>query len=136
MSGEAAPAGDAGMGGEMGGMPPEAAAGAGAPMGGEPSQEEALQELAMALQELGISPEELMQSMGGAAGGGAPMGGDVGGGEMPAPKMAAANELKTIGAAVADFKRSGLFEIKEARTKRARELRDNMKAYVRELVSR
>ena len=135
MSGEAAPAGDAGMGGEMGEMPPEAAMAGEAAMGGEPSQEEALQELAMALQELGISPEELMQHLG-AAGGGDPMAGAAPGGEMAAPKMAAANELRTIGAAVVDFKRAGMFEIKEARTKRARELRDNMKAYVRELVSR
>lgn len=127
-SGEAGPAAAGGavspealMGGEM---PPEAAA------GGEPSHEEALQELAMALQELGISPEELMAGLAGGDGG-------MGGAEaMPAPKMAAAQELGTIGAAVAEFKRSGRFEIKEARTKRSRELRDNMKAYVRELTSR
>ena len=65
----------------------------------------------------------------------AAMGGDpmaMGG----APKMAAANELKTIGNAVVNFQRSGNFQIKEARTKRARQLRDIMKDHVRELVSR
>lgn len=118
-------------------------------MGGEgagleaapPSEDEALQELAMALQELGIPPEALLQGLSGggdpAAMGGDPaaMGGDpaaMGG----APKMAAANELKTIGNAVVNFQRSGNFQVKEARTKRARQLRDIMKAHVRELVSR
>jgi hypothetical protein len=109
--------------------------------GGEPSEQEALQELAMALQELGISPEELLAGLTG----GGEMGGMGGGAEMAAapmadpmaaPKMAAAAELKTIGAAVSEFKRSGNFEIKEARTKRSRQLRDIMKAHVRELTSR
>jgi hypothetical protein len=143
-SGEAAPD----MGGEMAGAPSveEMMGGAGggemgAAPGGEPSEEEALQELAMALQELGISPEELMAGL---AGGGA--GGDMGGmGGMPpegmppeagAPKMAAAQELQMIGNAVANFKRAGGFQIKEARTKRSRQLRDIMKAHVRELTSR
>jgi hypothetical protein len=126
--------GEAAIGGEemMGGAP-EA--------GGEPSEQEALQELAMALQELGISPEELLAGLTG----GGEMGGMGGGAEMAAapmadpmaaPKMAAAAELKTIGAAVSEFKRSGNFEIKEARTKRSRQLRDIMKAHVRELTSR
>jgi hypothetical protein len=103
-----------------------------------PSEDEALQELAMALQELGIPPEALLQGLSGGGEGGDPaaaMGGDpmaMGG----APKMAAANELKTIGNAVVNFQRSGNFQIKEARTKRARQLRDIMKDHVRELVSR
>jgi hypothetical protein len=109
-------------------------------MGGEdpgleaapPSEEEALQELAMALQELGISPEALL------AGAGEPAMAP-GGGEMPpemAPKMAAARELQTIGDAVLNFQRTGNFQVKEARTKRSRHLRDIMKAHVRELASR
>jgi hypothetical protein len=49
------------------------------------------------------------------------------------PKMA---ELKMIGEAVVNFKQAGHFEIKEARTKRSRQLRDIMKAHVRELTSR
>jgi hypothetical protein len=93
----------------------------------------------MALQELGISPEELLAGLsgGGGAPGAAPAGPEAGGAPMmPEPKMAAAAELKTIGAAVSEFKRSGNFEIKEARTKRSRQLRDIMKAHVRELTSR
>jgi hypothetical protein len=126
---------------EMGGAPDMAAM-----MGGgeepsleaaPPSEDEALQELAMALQELGISPEALMAGMADPAAGG--MGGGMGGGEMPpemAPKMAAARELQTIGNAVLGFQRTGNFQVKEARTKRSRHLRDIMKAHVRELASR
>lgn len=137
-SGEAAPD----MGGEMAGAPSveDMMGGAGggdmgAAPGGEPSEEEALQELAMALQELGISPEELMAGLagGGEAGGMPPEGMPP---EAGAPKMAAAQELQMIGNAVANFKRSGGFQIKEARTKRSRQLRDIMKAHVRELTSR
>jgi hypothetical protein len=130
----------------------------GGEMGGAPSEDEAVQELAMALQELGIPPEALLQALSGAGGGagGAPApGGDAGGmgmdpaaaggmdpaaaGGMPpemAPKMAAASELNAIGQAVVNFKRAGRFQIKEARTKRSRELRDMMKQHVIELVNR
>lgn len=98
-----------------------------------PSEEEAIQELAMALQELGIPPEVLMQELAG-GGGGAP--GAEAAPEM-APKMAAVNnERKMIGQSVLNFMHSGKFQIKEARTKRSRQLRDIMKAHVLELVSR
>lgn len=129
----AAPAGlEAMMGGEAGGVGLEGAA---------PSEDEAVQELAMALQELGISPEELMaaaQGDGGGMGAG-PEAAD--GGMLPeaAPKMAAAkksNDLYAVGAAVANFKLAGKFQIKEARTKRSRHLRDIMKQHVIELVTR
>lgn len=92
-----------------------------------PSEEEALQELAMALQELGIPPEALLQEMGAPAG--APP-------EMGAKVAAANDERKMIGQSVLNFMHAGKFEVKEARTKRSRELRDIMKAHVRELVSR
>ena len=142
-SGEAALGGEEMMGGEGAPAAPgvEEMMGGAPEAGGEPSEQEALQELAMALQELGISPEELLAGLTG----GGEMGGMGGGAEaaaapmadpMAAPKMAAAAELKTIGAAVSEFKRSGNFEIKEARTKRSRQLRDIMKAHVRELTSR
>jgi hypothetical protein len=138
----------------------------GGDMGGAaPSSDEAVQELAMALQELGIPPEALLQALSGAGGGGgdpaamggdpaamggdpaamggdpAAMGGDpaaMGGGMPPemAPKMAAAVELNSIGRAVVNFKRAGKFQVKEARTKRSRELRDMMKQHVLELVNR
>jgi hypothetical protein len=129
----AAPGGDLGAmmgaGGEGAAPAPEAA---GLDAGGAPSEDEAVQELAMALEELGIPPEALIDalSQGGAEGAVAP------GGE--APKMASAKmqEIDAIGRAVINFKRAGKFQVKEARTKRSRELRDFMKQHVIELVSR
>jgi hypothetical protein len=113
----------------------------GAPMGGAggaPSEDEAVQELAMALEELGIPPEALLEAaQGGGAGpeaGAAPEAAMAG--AEPAPKMAAANDLYAIGAEVIRFKRAGKFQVKEARTKRSRQLRDIMKQHVLELVSR
>lgn len=143
----AAPAEEAPVGADAGGAPDLG--------GGAPSEDEAVQELAMALQELGIPPEALLEALAGggdpAAAGGAPapeMGGglppeaapapEMGGGMPPemAPKMAAARELNSIGRAVVNFKRAGKFQIKEARTKRSRQLRDMMKQHVIELVNR
>ena len=143
------------MGDMMGGAGPEAGLDA-AP----PGEDEALQELAMALEELGISPEELLQMVQGGAGGdpaaamggdpAAAMGGDpaaaMGGdpaaamGGAPAPgmdaKVAAAHDAHMIATAVKNFRMSGHFQVKEARTKRSRQLRDIMKTHIRELVSR
>jgi hypothetical protein len=110
-----------GMGGDMGG-------------GGGPSDEEAIQELAMALEELGIPPEALLSALGGEGGGAA--GGDPAAAAMPAEAPKMASDLSAIGTAVVNFKRSGRFQIKEARTKRSRELRDMMKQHVLELVNR
>ena len=142
----AAPAEEALMGGDAGGSADLGAA--------APSEDEAVQELAMALEELGIPPEALLQALsGGGEAGGAPapeaaaapapeMGGGMeagmGGGMPPemAPKMAAAQELNSIGRAVVNFKRAGKFQVKEARTKRSRQLRDMMKQHVIELVNR
>jgi len=139
-AGDAAPAGlDAMMGAEGGGdMGPEA-------VGGEPSEDEAVQELAMALEELGIPPEALLQALSGAGGGASAEGGmppeagaapDAGMPPMEEPKMAAAKDLDAIGRAVVNFKRAGRFQVKEARTKRSRQLRDMMKQHVLELVNR
>lgn len=124
-----APAAPAGLEAMMGGgeepMPEE---------GGAPSEDEAVQELAMALEELGIPPEALLQAVAeGGAGGAAPEAGAM---PMEEPKMAAANDLKLIGQAVVNFKRAGRFQVKEARTKRSRQLRDIMKQHVLELVNR
>jgi len=128
------------LGGAGGEMPPGPEAGL---EGAPPSEDEALQELAMALQELGISPEALLEGLSGAGAGG-PAGAGMPPEGMPpegmppelAPKMAAAQELNAIGRAVGNYQRSGNFQIKEARTKRSRHLRDIMKAHVYELVSR
>jgi hypothetical protein len=133
---------DPAAGGDAGGLESMMGGDAGAdPMGGggAPSEDEAVQELAMALEELGIPPEALIQALhsgGGDAGAGAdPM---AGAGMPPeaAPKMASVNDLNQIGAAVINFKRSGKFQVKEARTKRSRQLRDIMKQHVLELVNR
>jgi hypothetical protein len=133
----AAPAGLEAMMGDEGGPMPEAA--------GEPSEDEAVQELAMALEELGIPPEALLQALSGAEGGdemggdemgGAPAGPEAGAMPMEEPKMAAAKDLDAIGRAVVNFKRAGKFQVKEARTKRSRHLRDMMKQHVLELVNR
>lgn len=141
----AAPAGLEAM---MGGEDPAAAmdpAAAGDMAGAAPSEDEAMQELAMALEELGIPPEALLQALQSGGGGdhASAMGADPAaamGGAMPAeaPKMAAAqaNDLNAIGHAVVNFKRAGKFQIKEARTKRSRQLRDMMKQHVLELVNR
>lgn len=150
-----APAGLEAMMGGAGGGDPSGGAGAGLSGGPQPSGDEAVQELAMALEELGIPPEALIQALshgggaGGAGGEGGPMGGapaDMGaamGGapaDMGPPKMASANaiaqELHAIGQTVVGFKRAGKFQVKEARTKRSRELRDMMKQHVIELVNR
>lgn len=134
----AAPGGglEAMMGGDVGGdVPPEMAG------GGEPSEDEAVQELAMALEELGIPPEALLeavQSGGGDMAGADPAAAGPAGAMADVPKMASARdrELGAIGRAVVNFKRAGKFQVKEARTKRSRELRDFMKQHVIELVSR
>lgn len=119
------------MGGEDAGAMPMGAEGAGAP-----SEDEAVQELAMALEELGIPPEALIGALqGGGGAGDMPPAGPEAGAEM-APKMASVNDLNAIGAAVINFKRSGKFQVKEARTKRSRQLRDIMKQHVLELVNR
>lgn len=130
--GQAAPGGAeeaAGLEGMMGGE------GEPGPMdaGGAPSEDEAVQELAMALEELGIPPEALIHALHGEGGGDA----DPAGAEMAgAPKTASVNDLNDIGTAVINFKRSGKFQVKEARTKRSRQLRDIMKQHVLELVNR
>ena len=97
----------------------------------------------MALEELGIPPEALLQALsqgGGEAGGAmapeAAMAPEMGSAPEMAPKMAAARDLNDIGHIVLRYKREGKFQVKEARTKRSRELRDNMKQHIIELLSR
>ena len=150
---------DGGMGGAGGGGLDALLGGGGADMGGggadmgggapggpddigtEPSKEEALQELVAALDELGIPIEALAQAGGGDAGAGAPPpGGDMGG----APPAGAAPDMgggappvgegMKLAQAIQRFKLSGKYQIKEASTKRARHIRDVMKAHVREVM--
>ena len=135
---DAAPAGlEAMMGGEGGGMGEEMPMEAAGPEAG--GGDEAVQELAMALEELGIPPEALIQALsqgGGAEGGMAPEAAPMEEAPMEeSPKMAAA-ALDAIGREVVSYKRAGKFQVKEARTKRSRELRDSMKQHVIELLNR
>jgi hypothetical protein len=139
--------------GGMGGGDPLAGGG---DMGGAVSQEEAMANLAAALEEAGIpiemllgaggpgGPEGLMPPAGG--GGGDPLGGMGGGDPMagggPPPgagmevaaSLSKAAQLREIGEMVLRYKRAGKYQIKEARTPRERRIRDEMKSHVLELL--
>ena len=147
-------------GGGGGGGPPPAAGGGGA--GGSP---EAVQQLLMALIEMGVSPDEIMQQLqaAGGAGGGAPPGGmppdmgggmppdmgggmppDMGGGMPPdtgAPKMARAraNKMRTdliqLVKTAKAYQRSGRFQFKAASTPAEMRLRNEIKKCISEIVS-
>lgn len=123
------PAGEAGMEGGGG--------------GGEGSPEHALQELAMALMELGITPEELAAAVQGGGAGGAP--GGMGGGMPPgmpggmgggAPPMmgSPADMGAKLASAVRDFRRSGKFEVRSAKDASERQKRNEYKSLILELM--
>lgn len=139
-----------GAGGPPGGAPP-ADMGGGAPVpgpadmgGGAPggNEEAALQELVAALMELGITPDMLAQAGQGAggAGGAPPMPGAGGPGAMPPADPAMAGGAPPMGdpmkvASLArNFMLSGKFQMKEAGTKQARQLRDLMKRQILEMI--
>lgn len=163
--------GGGGGGDPMGGGAPDPLGGGGGdPMGGAPaggpSEDDVLMQLVAALEELGISPEELMQAggggggmggdpMGGAMGGGDPMGGGapdpMGGGDpmaggpdgnMPpmeggAPAPAGMSEGMKIAQAVRQFKRSGKYRQKTANDGTPeRKLRNQLKSRVLQIVNR
>jgi hypothetical protein len=118
LGGAGAPGGAPGgmPGGAPGGMPGGAPGGApGGDAGGAPvSREELLQGILMAMQELGITPEEVAQA---AASGGTPQ-------HQQAQKMASAAK---------DYQRSGKFEFAPPATKRAREIVNRAKSMLIEL---
>ncbi len=135
-----------------GGLPPEAGAGdPGAGGAGGMTEDQALQELAMALQELGISPEELAQLVQGGAGGGGLGGGGggppgLGGGGPPGlgaggpppvepPMPGPAEQGAKLASQVIRFKRAGKFRVEEAKTAQQRRTRDQIKEYIMELTS-
>jgi hypothetical protein len=131
----AALAGGGGMPGEEGGMPPGGMPGEeggmpGAPpmgpegMGGMEGGDDqmALNQLFAALQELGITPPEMMGAPG------------MEGPEAP-PKVAAA-KLYNLGKAVSDFQKSGKARLQECKTAEERKVRDYMKNHVIELFRR
>lgn len=115
--GAGGPGGDPGAGGPPGMDPGAGGPPGGDPMaGGAPSKEESLHELAAAMIEMGISPEELMQAV-------AQM--------QPAqagPVQKAANDVKS-------YRRSGKFEFGPAKTARAKAIRAEMRTFLQELVS-
>lgn len=164
-----APAGEGGAaGGDLAGLMGGGAPGGDPAMGGDPaagmpapSDDQAMTELLSALNELGISPEEIIQAaaggdpaagggappMGGdpmaAAGGAPPMGGDpmaaMGGGAPPMggmppedPSMKLASLLKSA----SNFRRKGRYEYKTANAgTSSRILRDSFKQVLSEMLS-
>ena len=145
MAGAPGDAGPGGPGGDAGG-------------GGGISREEMMQQLLMAMQEMGISPEELLQAAAAGGGGGDPMaaaggmppgaGGDpmaAAGGMPPGaggpppmdpmmggqPKMA---YLQTLAKEAKAFQRSGRVELKLACTPAERGLRTRIKSVLSELI--
>ena len=120
-----------GGGGDPGGMMPPAggdpAMGGAPPMGGDPAaggmggggQEEAIAQLVAALQELGISPEELSQS-----------------GPPPAQPGEMSEGMK-LASVAKSFMRAGKYQVKEAGAKTAaRQLRDKFKQHLLELCAK
>lgn len=133
----APPAGGGSLGDMLGGgsdpggmMPPaggEPPMGDAPPMGGDPAaggmggggQEEAIAQLVAALQELGISPEELAQS-----------------GPPPAQPGEMSEGMK-LASVAKKFMRSGKYQVKEAGAKTAaRQLRDKFKQHLLELCAK
>ena len=133
-----------GPGGEEGGM--EGGMGMEGMPGGEPSEEEAVAELAAALDELGIPLEALAEAGGAPAEGGMPPEGGMGmppegGMGMPPEGMevaASANgptEGQKLASAIQRFKQSGQYRFKQANDgTRARAIRDIMKGYLQEIM--
>jgi hypothetical protein len=118
-----------------GGMPPEAAAAGAMPAdpaaggGGEPAGDDAIQELAMALMELGIEPEQLAAAV---QGGGA--GGDPAGAGAPPMEGSPAEMGGKIASAVKNYKRTGKFQVQSAKTAAERAYRNEMKKYILEII--
>lgn len=131
--------GDLGGIGEMLGGGGGEPAPAGPAMGGSPEQ--AIEQLVAALDELGIPIEELAAA-GGEMGGGEMGGGEMGGlgGEMGGdPPAEGAPPADTVGMKLASmvrqYRRSGKYQLKAANAGTPeRQLRDQMKSYVLELV--
>jgi hypothetical protein len=151
---------DAGGGGPPGGGPPPDMGGGGPPppdmagggppgAGGGGDQHEAINELANALMELGISPEELIAAMHGGGGGGGGEGGPPGGGEGGGPPDMGGGEkggsarlnpqerqqVVALMQKVAAHQRAGRMRIKEARPGQERAERDEIKGYLLEVCA-
>lgn len=141
-AGSPASGGGAGGGGSLGDLlgggadPGGLAAGGGG--GGAVSQDDALMQLVAALDELGIPLEALAAAGGGAPGAGGPPPGDPGmlGGDLPPdPAAGGMTEGMKLASAAVAFRRSGKYAFKAANDGTPeRELRNQMKGYLRELT--
>lgn len=107
--------------------------------GGGASPDDAAQELLMALQEQGIDPAELLAMIQQGGAGGA--GGDPGAGGMPpeAAKMASAQasverDLANLIKYAQSYRKAGKFRFSEAKTAQQRNLRDQIKLCVRDII--
>jgi hypothetical protein len=103
------------------------------------SPDDAAQELLMALQEQGIDPAELLAMIQQGGAGGA--GGDPGAGGMPpeAAKMASAQasverDLTNLIKYAQSYRKAGKFRFSEAKTAQQRNLRDQIKLCVRDII--
>lgn len=90
----------------------------------EPDEEEAISELVAALDELGISPEELLATAEEASEEG----------DLEPEEEEKVARLQKIASAALAYKRSGKYRLHEAKTSAQRRLRDQMKQHVRELM--
>jgi hypothetical protein len=114
----------------------------GAPGGGMGGEEGSIDELLAALAEMGVSPEEVMAALGGEGAGleagGLPPGAEMGLPPEAAPKMAAArktnNQVAGLMKAAKSRARSGKFRISEAKTAGQRQLREEIKKCIAEIV--
>ena len=102
----------------------------------EPSDEEVLEELVQAMDELGVTPEELAAAVleAGDTVAQVPM---PAGAENPAKEqlLPAEEQGLKLAQAVRAYKSSGRYRVKEARTPQQRVLRDLLKNYVAEIVN-
>ena len=115
-----------------------AAMAGGAGAGDEGGEGPAVDELLAALAEMGVTPDQVLEALGGAGG----MGGEAPPEAMPpemAPKMAASkkvdNQVATLIKAASKRAKSGKFRISEAKTAGQRHLRDEIKKCIAEIVA-
>jgi hypothetical protein len=123
------------------------AAMAGGAPGAEGGDAGSVDELLSALAEMGVTPDQVMEALGGGMGGGMPPeaaglppeaaapAGDMMAAEAAAPKMAAANPVAGLLKAAKARARSGKFQISAAKTAQQRQLRDEIKKCIAEIVA-
>jgi hypothetical protein len=112
----------------MGGGPPDA--------GGAPDKGQLVHEIASAMVEMGVSPEEIIAAMQSAAGGaGGPGGPPDAGGDPSKQAYYTENEDVKLIRAAADYRRSGRFSLTPPTTSKQAELRGRVRHYIAEVVN-